>query len=370
MKQKVLVLLGTRPEVIKLAPVILELHSRADEFDCVVCSTGQHKEMFAQAMEGFGLKADLDLGLMTPGQTLAGITSLAFGAVDKALQEVQPQTIIVQGDTTSAMVGGMCGFYRQLRVGHVEAGLRTGNIYSPFPEEVNRSIIGKVAALHFAPTQRSADNLLREGVPSKSVHVTGNTVVDALQFMRARLPESPAEIPASVQEAMAKHRLILVTGHRRESFGGGMEGICHALRQIADEFPDAFTVYPVHLNPNVQQPVKAILSDHPRIALLPPIPYSALLWLMERAHLILSDSGGIQEEAPSFGKPLLVMRDTTERPEVLDAGCAKLVGTNADNIVNEARVLMSDAAAYAAMSSKPNPFGDGKAAQKIADLLL
>jgi UDP-N-acetylglucosamine 2-epimerase (non-hydrolysing) len=370
MKHRVLVLLGTRPEVIKLAPVIHALKARPDRFETIVCSTGQHREMFDQAMAGFELKADHDLGLMTPGQTLAGITSLAFSAVDAVLAKMQPHALLVQGDTTSAMVGAMCGFYRKVTVGHVEAGLRTGDIYSPFPEEVNRCVIGKVAALHFAPTQRSADHLLREGTEPSRVHITGNTVVDALAWMRQRLPEgAPAELPSSVVQQIAAHRLILVTGHRRESFGGGIEGICMALRQLAEEFPDAYIVYPVHLNPNVQQPVRSLLSEHPRISLLPPVAYPTLLWLMERAHLILSDSGGIQEEAPSFGKPLLVMRDTTERPEVLDAGCAKLVGTQSEVIVREARQLLSDSTAWQAMAGKQNPFGDGRASERIADVL-
>ena len=370
-KHRILVLLGTRPEVIKLAPVIMALRERADVVDTIVCSTGQHREMFAQAMEGFGLKADIDLGLMTPGQTLAGITSQAFAAVDRVIEQTQPSMLIVQGDTTSAMVGAMCGFYRRIAVGHVEAGLRTGDTCSPFPEEVNRCIVGKVASLHFAPTQRSAGNLLREGAPAASVHITGNTVVDALGWMRARLPrDAPAELPRDVVQAIPGHRMLLVTGHRRESFGEGIAGICKALRQLADTFADTFIVYPVHLNPNVQQPVRAILSDHPRIALVPPVAYATLLWLMERATLILSDSGGIQEEAPSFGKPLLILRDTTERPEVVDAGCARLIGTTQEAIIEAASTLLTDAAAYREMTAKPNPFGDGQAAQRIADLIV
>ncbi len=369
-KRRILILLGTRPEVIKLAPVIMELRRRTQDFETIVCSTGQHREMFDQAMAGFGLKADLDLGLMTPGQTLAGITSLAFAAVDKALVETKPDCILVQGDTTSAMCGAMCGFYRKITVGHVEAGLRTGDIYSPFPEEVNRSIIGKVAALHFVPTSRSAENLRRESVPERQIHVTGNTVVDALQWMRARLPvEAPEELPSSAVDAIKGHRLILVTGHRRESFGEGMASMCRALRALSDSFPDTAIIYPVHLNPNVQQPVRELLSDHPRIHLLPPVAYGTLLWLMDRANIILSDSGGIQEEAPSFGKPLLVLRDTTERPEVIEAGCAKLVGTNEARIVSEATALLNDPKAYAAMAGRQNPFGDGTAAERITNIL-
>ncbi len=366
----ILVLLGTRPEVIKLAPVINALRRTTESFETVVCATGQHKEMFTQAMDGFGLKEDINLGLMTPNQTLAGITSLAISAIDRTLQEVQPDVIIVQGDTTSAMCGAMCGFYRNLVVGHVEAGLRTGNIRSPFPEEANRCIIGKVASMHFAPTKGSADNLRREGIPEASIHVTGNTVVDALQWMRARLPaELPAEIPGKVGEALARHRLLLVTGHRRESFGEGMASMCQALRELADRFPDTVVVYPVHLNPQVQEPVRRLLADHPRIHLLPPVAYPTLLWLMDRSHLILSDSGGVQEEAPSFGKPLLVLRDTTERPEVIEAGCAHLVGTDREKILSHATRLLSDQAAYAAMANRTNPFGDGKAAERIVAAL-
>lgn len=366
----ILVLLGTRPEVIKLAPVISALRRNTPQFETVVCATGQHREMFTQAMDGFGLKEDINLGLMTPNQTLAGMTSLAISAIDKTLDQVKPDAVIVQGDTTSAMCGALCGFYRNLVVGHVEAGLRTGDVYSPFPEEANRCVIGKVANLHFAPTQLSADNLLREGVPSSRVHVTGNTVVDALQWMRTRLPSAaPGEIPPHVATAIGQHRLLLVTGHRRESFGSGMASMCGALRRLADRFPDSAIVYPVHLNPQVQTPVRAILADHPRIHLLPPVSYGSLLWLMERATLILSDSGGVQEEAPSFGTPLLVLRDTTERPEVIDAGCAELVGTDEARILNAATRLLTDSAAYSAMANRANPFGDGLASERIVAAL-
>lgn len=370
MKRRILVLLGTRPEAIKLAPVIMSLRKREADFETVVCSTGQHREMLDQAMDAFGLKTDIDLGLMTPGQTLAGISSLAFAAVDRALEDVKPDAILVQGDTTSAMCGAMCGFYRRIVVGHVEAGLRTGQIYSPFPEEVNRSIITKVATLHFVPTERSADNLRREGVPEEQIHLTGNTVVDALQWVRAGLPkEAPAEVPASVAADIGTKRLLLVTGHRRESFGEGMASMCRALRALADRHEDAVIVYPVHLNPNVRQHVFSILKDHPRVHLLEPVSYPTLLWLMDRSTLILSDSGGIQEEAPSFGRPLLVLRDTTERPEVIDAGCAMLVGTDETRIVTEANRLLEDPSAYATMANRKNPFGDGTASEKIATVL-
>jgi UDP-N-acetylglucosamine 2-epimerase len=368
--KRILVLFGTRPEVIKLAPVIKELRSRPTEFETIACSTGQHREMLDQALSVFQIKADLDLHLMTPGQTLAGLTSLLFRAVDQAIEDHKPDAIIVQGDTTSAFVGGMCGFYRRLTVGHVEAGLRTGNIWAPFPEEVNRCIVGKIATHHFAPTDRSRQNLLKEGVPDSQIAVTGNTVVDALHWMQQNNAlQATDEIPADIPPALSSHRLILVTSHRRESFGDGLESTFRTLVRIANEFPDTLIVYPVHLNPNVQAPAKALLADHPRIRLLPPVSYSALLWLMSKANIILSDSGGIQEEAPSFSKPLLVLRDTTERPEAIDAGCAILVGTDEAKIFAHASNLLSDPAAYAAMAGKPNPFGDGTASRQIANIL-
>jgi UDP-N-acetylglucosamine 2-epimerase len=371
LKKRVLVLFGTRPEVIKLAPVIHHLRSRPEEFECIACSTGQHREMLDQALAVFRMKADMDLNLMTPGQTLAGLTSLLFKAIDKAIEDTQPDEIIVQGDTTSAFVGGMCGFYRRIPVGHVEAGLRTGNIWAPFPEEVNRCIVGRIATHHFAPTERSRQNLLREGIAESQVAVTGNTVVDALHWMQSNdALQATDEIPADVVASMEGRRVILVTSHRRESFGGGLENTFRSIVRLADEFPDTLFVYPVHLNPNVQAPAKTILADHPRIRLLPPVSYSALLWLMSKAFIILSDSGGIQEEAPSFSKPLLVLRDTTERPEAVDAGCAILVGTDEEKILTNARRLLSDPAAYAAMAGKPNPFGDGTASRQIADIIL
>lgn len=370
MPKRVLVLFGTRPEVIKLAPVIQELRSRPAEFETIACSTGQHREMLDQALAVFRIKADLDLNLMTPGQTLAGLTSLLFKAIDQAIDDTKPDAVIVQGDTTSAFVGAMCGFYRKLIVGHVEAGLRTRNIWAPFPEEVNRCIVGRVATQHYSPTERARRNLLGEGIAPEAIIVTGNTVVDALHWMQRNNALQPdSELPPDIAGALASHRLILVTSHRRESFGGGLENTFRSIVRIANEFPDTLVVYPVHLNPNVQAPAKAILANHPRIRLLPPVSYSTLLWLMSRSHIILSDSGGIQEEAPSFSKPLLVLRETTERPEAVDAGCAMLVGTDEEKIVGNATRLLSDPAAYSAMAGKPNPFGDGRAAERISDFL-
>ena len=371
MPKRVLVLFGTRPEVIKLAPVVMELRARPAEFECIACSTGQHRQMLDQALSVFKITPDLDLNLMTPGQTLAGLTSLLFKAIDQTLEEQKPDAVIVQGDTTSAFVGAMCGFYRRTLVGHVEAGLRTGDIWSPFPEEVNRCIVGRVATQHYAPTERSRQNLLREGISESAIQVTGNTVVDALQWMRRSGAAGPSgEVAEELQAAMRGHRMILVTSHRRESFGEGLQNTCRALLRIVNEHPDTMVVYPVHLNPNVQGPVKAVLNEHPRIHLLPPVSYPTLLWLMAESHLILSDSGGIQEEAPSYSKPLLVLRDTTERPEAVEAGCAELVGTDEELIVRRAGELLADPAAYAGMAGKQNPFGDGTAARRIADMLL
>jgi len=369
--QRVLVVFGTRPEVIKLAPVVMELRARKSAFECIACSTGQHREMLDQALSVFRIKPDVDLRLMTPGQSLGRLTSLLFQSIDRLLEEWNPDALIVQGDTTSAYVAAMCAFYRGIPVGHVEAGLRTGDISAPFPEEANRCIIGKIASQHYAPTQRAKSNLLREGVSEAAVEVTGNTVVDALHWMQKSGSLSPGEeIPAQIRGLFNSHRLVLVTSHRRESFGQGLSNICRALFQIVTEHPDTIIVYPVHLNPNVSHPVQKALGAHPRIHLLPPVSYPALLWLMSQAYLVISDSGGIQEEAPSFSKPLLVLREITERPEAVEAGCAELVGTDAGLISRRAGALLDDLQAYRAMANKENPFGDGMAARRIADMLM
>ena len=368
--KRILIVAGTRPEVIKLAPVIRTLRARPSEFETIYCSTGQHREMLDQANEVFQLTPDLDLGLMVHAQSLAGLTSTLFRSLDETMEGTNPDAVVVQGDTTSAFVGAMCGFYRRISVGHVEAGLRTGDMASPFPEEANRSIIGRLASRHYAPTSWAADNLLSEGVDPNTVVVTGNTIVDALHWAQqhARL-DVPGEIPGPVIAEVTSHRMILVTSHRRESFGDGLRNTFTALKQLASEFPDTTVVYPVHLNPAVQKAVQETLEGHSRIHLLAPVSYPTMLWLLSRAHLVLSDSGGIQEEAPSFSKPLLVLRSTTERPEAVEAGCARLVGTNTDVILREARVLLSEPAEYEGMRGKPNPFGDGHAAERIADSL-
>ena len=370
MPKHVLVLFGTRPEVIKLAPVVRALRQRPADFVTRVCSTGQHREMVQQALDAFDLMLDVQLDAMSSAKSLGRLTARLFDDLDQLLETEAPDWVIVQGDTTSAMVGAMCAFYRRIKVGHVEAGLRTGNRWSPFPEEINRTFIGHVADLHFAPTSRSADNLRRSGVPEQSIHVTGNTVVDALLWVSESLKENlPPGLDTDVPHLIDGKRLVLVTSHRRESFGEGLENICRALLGTVERYPDAVIVYPVHLNPNVHNPVYRLLGCHPRIKLLAPVGYLPLVWLMRRSYCILTDSGGIQEEAPSLGKPVLIMRDTTERPEVIDAGCARLVGANAENILAGVSELFENRAAYHAMSRVKSPFGDGQAGRRIAELL-
>ena len=370
MRKRILLIAGTRPEVIKLAPLVFAFRKEITRFETLYVSTGQHREMLDQTHSVFGLKPDLDLELMAPQQTLAGLTSALFHSIEGVLKSFQPDVIIVQGDTTTAFVGAMCGFYSRIPVAHIEAGLRTGDRWSPFPEEINRTFISKLATWHFAPTKVSFENLVAEGIPESSVSVVGNTIVDALQWVREHSALCPdAGIPEPLTQLDINVRLILVTSHRRESLGSKLTDICTAIRRLADAFPDVVFVYPVHLNPLVTGPVQAELSGHPRIFLLPPVSYRSLLWLMSRSYLILSDSGGIQEEAPSFSKPLLVLRDNTERPEVVTAGLAKLVGTDPELIFAEASSLLVDENAYQRMAGTTNPFGDGFAAQRILETI-
>ena len=368
---KIAVIFGTRPEAIKLAPVILRLHATSGVSVCVI-NTGQHREMCRQALASFAIEADADLDVMLPNQSLGQLTGRLFTRTDELLHRETPDWVLVQGDTTSAMVGATAAFYRQIKVGHVEAGLRTFQFMSPFPEEINRTFIGHLAALHFAPTEGARANLLRAGLDERTILVTGNTIVDAIELLKPRLAGSPLgdQIGAAVRADLENNRLILVTSHRRESFGPGIEGICLAIRQIVRQFDDVVVVYPVHLNPNVQAPVRCILGSEPRVHLLEPLDYLDLLGLIQRATLILSDSGGLQEEAPSFGKPILILREVTERPEVVSVGAGRLVGTDADAIVNNARELLHDRAVYARMARAGNPFGDGKAAARIVKHIL
>ncbi|MGI9517974.1 MAG: non-hydrolyzing UDP-N-acetylglucosamine 2-epimerase [Pirellulaceae bacterium] len=366
--KKVLTVIGTRPEAIKLCPVVLELQSRPDEFESVVAVTAQHREMLDQVLQVFDIHPDHDLNIMSPGQTLAQVTARAVSGLDEVLATVAPDITLVQGDTTTAFCGALASHYRHTTVGHVEAGLRTGNKYAPFPEEMNRRLIGRLADVHFAPTDHARQTLLAEGTDPSTVHLTGNTVIDALLWVRERVQQSKPELPSALGQLNGRP-LVLVTGHRRESFGDGFENICRAIRTVADEIPDVQFVYPVHLNPNVREPVNRILDGHERIMLIEPLTYEPFVWLMDQATVILTDSGGVQEEAPSLGKPVLVMRETTERPEGVEAGNAKLVGTCRETITGELTRLLSDPAARQAMANIQNPYGDGTASRQIADVI-
>jgi UDP-N-acetylglucosamine 2-epimerase (non-hydrolysing) len=365
----VLFIFGTRPEAIKLAPVIRELHQRPDAFAVRVCVTAQHREMLDQVLEAFGINPDRDLDLMRPNQTLFDITAEAVRGLKDVLESEKPDVVLVQGDTTTVFVGALASYYLQIPVGHVEAGLRTGNKFSPFPEEINRRLTSSLADYHFAPTSKARENLLREGVSPSIIYVTGNTVIDALFWAAEMLDgRTPADFP-ELKDLPARPRSILVTGHRRENFGEGFQNICRALKHLSEKNRDVQIIYPVHLNPNVQKPVHAILGGCPNVSLIAPLPYLPFVALMKACHLILTDSGGVQEEAPSLGKPVLVMRDTTERPEAVEAGTVHLVGTDYDCIVTETQRLLDDAEAYRRMSRAKNPYGDGLASRRIADIL-
>lgn len=363
----VLSVFGTRPEAIKMAPVVKALEAQPDWFRSVVCVTGQHREMLDQVLRLFAIEPDYDLNIMSPNQTLAEVTARVLNQLDPVLEKVHPDWVLVQGDTTTAMAASLSAFYRRIKVGHVEAGLRTLDKYQPFPEEINRRITGVIADMHFAPTMWAADNLRREGVPDNQIAVTGNTVVDAIQDVAARAFEPNGLFPLNFPPP--DKRMILVTAHRRENFGEGMIEICSALRSLATERDDIHIVYPVHLNPNVQTPVREMLSGIPDITLLSPLDYQPLVWLMKQCHLVISDSGGIQEEAPGLGKPVLVLRETTERPEGVHAGTVKLVGANRERILDETTLLLDDEDAFARMARAANPYGDGNAAIKIVDSL-
>lgn len=369
-KSKVLTVFGTRPEAIKMAPVVRSLFADA-AIEIKVCVTAQHRQMLDQVLDLFDIKPDFDLNLMKPGQDLTDITSNVLLGLRSVFQEWRPDWVLVHGDTTTTLASGLAAYYEKILVGHVEAGLRTGNIYSPWPEEMNRRVTGAIANLHFSPTEQAKKNLIREGVQEDSIHVTGNTVIDALLEVVDRLRNDDVLIARMQQQfnfLNSDKRLILVTGHRRENFGGGFESICSALNQIALR-DDIEVIFPVHLNPNVQEPVRRILGANPRVHLIEPLDYLPFVYLMDRSYLLLTDSGGIQEEAPSLGKPVLVMRDTTERPEAVLAGTVKLVGTDKEKIVSEVFQLLDSPIAYSEMSKSHNPYGDGLAAQRIVKLL-
>jgi UDP-N-acetylglucosamine 2-epimerase (non-hydrolysing) len=370
---KILTVFGTRPEAIKMAPVIKALQD-SQNFSVSVCVTAQHREMLDQVLELFEIKPDYDLNIMEPGQDLFDVTSKVLLGIKKVLLDAKPDLVLVHGDTTTSMTTSLAAYYLQIAVGHVEAGLRTHNIYSPFPEEVNRQITGRVATYHFSPTEHARQNLLTEQIANEQIVVTGNTVIDAL----LSVVEKSKKTPFSEQllevlpflENIESTKTILVTGHRRENFGSGFEEICQALHDLAELHPDVHIVYPVHLNPNVREPVNKILTGVKNIHLIEPQDYLPFVKLMDKSYLILTDSGGIQEEAPSLGKPVLVMRDTTERPEAVEAGTVKLVGANREKIVEEVDSMLSDEIAYKKMSKACNPYGDGNAAERIKKFLI
>ena len=364
---RALMVFGTRPEAIKMAPVVRAAKQRSG-IETIVCVTGQHKEMLQQVTDYFEIEADHHLDVMSPNQTLARLTSRCVEGIDASIEKFSPDCILAQGDTTTVMAASLAAFYRHVPLVHVEAGLRTGNMLAPWPEEFNRRVTSLVAGVHCAPTQKSKNNLLNEGTNPARVFVTGNTVIDALLWTVARERENSAQREQQFAGVIEKP-FVLITGHRRENFGGGFQEICNALAQLSDKFPDIGFVYPVHLNPNVQQPVNELLSGRANIHLLPPLAYPEFVWMMDRAKLLLTDSGGVQEEAPSLKKPILVMRDTTERPEALEAGAVELVGTSAERIVASVSQLLTDEQEYAKRQIETNPYGDGQASNRILDLV-
>lgn len=369
---KVLTVFGTRPEAIKMAPLVKHLES-VPGIDSRVCVTAQHRQMLDQVLDLFEIHPDHDLNVMRPGQDLYSITCEILQSIRAVYEHERPDVVLVHGDTSTTFAASLAAFYQRIPVGHVEAGLRTGNLYSPWPEEANRTLTSVLARLHFAPTATSRDNLLRENVPAANIVVTGNTVIDALLAVQAKLRDSAA-LSVSLAERFPflrpGRRLLLITGHRRENFGDGFERICEAISQLARRYDDMDIVYPVHLNPNVQAPVNRLLAGIANVHLIEPLDYLPFVYLMTRSTVVLTDSGGIQEEAPSLGKPVLVMRDTTERPEAVDAGTVHLVGTDVRAIVDGVAGLLDDADAYARMSVAHNPYGDGRACGRIAQALL
>lgn len=373
MPLKTLSIFGTRPEAIKMAPLVLAL-ANDPRFDSKVCVTAQHREMLDQVLELFELTPNFDLNIMTTGQTLTDVTTGIIQGLKPVLEEFKPDVVLVHGDTATTFAASLAAYYQQIPIAHVEAGLRTNDLYSPWPEEGNRRLTGSLATLHFAPTETSRQNLLKEGIASSAIYVTGNTVIDALLSVVERLNNPESALQPRLDEQFAflprDKRMVLITGHRRENFGGGFERICQALANSARQFPDVEFVYPVHLNPNVREPVQRLLANISNVHLIEPLDYLPFVYLMTRSYLILTDSGGIQEEAPALGKPVLVMRDTTERPEAVDAGTVKLIGTEVESITQHLCELLSVEAAYQKMSFAHNPYGDGKACARIREALL
>ena len=381
--KKVMLVFGTRPEAIKMAPLVKEFQARASEFETIVCVTGQHREMLKQVLELFGIKPDYDLEIMKEGQDLYDVTTRVLLGMREVLKKTKPDVVLVHGDTTTSTAAALAAFYQQIPVGHVEAGLRTHNIYSPWPEEMNRQLTGRMASYHFAPTELSRKNLLAEGIATDRIFITGNTVIDALQQvvtrvkgnadLRNEVSRKLLQFGYDVNRLEAGRRLVLITGHRRENFGEGFLNICRAIQTLSKRFPEVDFVYPMHLNPNVRKPIREIFGDNlgglDNLFFIEPLEYLQFVTLMDRSSIVLTDSGGIQEEAPGLGKPVLVMRDTTERPEAVKAGTVKLVGTDYNQIVDNVEKLLTDNAAYAEMSRANNPYGDGKACSYIADAL-
>lgn len=374
---------GTRPEAIKMAPLVKEFQKNPEFFQTIVCVTGQHRQMLDQVLELFEITPDYDLDIMKAGQDLYDVTSRVLVGMRDVLKEAQPDVVLVHGDTTTSTAAALAAFYQQIPVGHVEAGLRTHNVYSPWPEEMNRQLTGRIATYHFSPTPLSRENLLREGVTENKISVTGNTVIDALYWVVNKV-NTDAVLGNQLQEALKNagydvarlqngRRLVLITGHRRENFGDGFINMCTAIRDLTQKYPEVDFVYPMHLNPNVRRPIHEVfgedLNNLGNMFFIEPLEYLSFVYLMEKATIVLTDSGGIQEEAPGLGKPVLVMRDTTERPEALDAGTVKLVGTDYDKIMSEVSLLLDDASAYEKMSRAVNPYGDGLACGRILELL-
>lgn len=381
--KRVMLVFGTRPEAIKMAPLVQEFRKHPDQYETLVCVTGQHREMLDQVLNIFGIVPDYDLNIMKPGQDLYDVTARILSGMRDVLSEVKPEIVLVHGDTTTSMAVALAAFYRQIPVGHVEAGLRTHNIYSPWPEEMNRQITGRIATHHFSPTPLSRENLLREGIDKSRILVTGNTVIDALYAVVNKIKNDvPLQLSLGKELKAAGYdtdrlgveegrHLVLITGHRRENFGDGFLHICQAIKTLSEKYPNVDFVYPMHLNPNVRKPIKEVFGENRQSNLffIEPLEYLSFVYLMEKSHIVLTDSGGIQEEAPGLGKPVLVMRDTTERPEALDAGTVKLVGTDYDKIVSEVSSLLDDTECYKRMSQAVNPYGDGKACERIVEYI-
>jgi len=367
--KKVLLIFGTRPEAIKMAPLVKEFQKHPDLFETKVCVTAQHREMLDQVLDFFEITPHYDLDLMKPGQNLYGLTATIIESLKPILEEFEPDFVFVHGDTTTTMAGSIASFYSGAKVCHVEAGLRTNNKLSPFPEEINRQITGRICDYHFAPTETSKKNLLKENISENSILVTGNTVIDALLKSVEKVNENPSKLILDLSQQIGDKEVVLVTGHRRENHGAGFERICKALKTIAQDDKERLIIYPVHLNPKVQEPVNRILSEVSNVILIDPLAYQDFIWLMNRSKIIITDSGGVQEEAPSLGKPVLVMRDTTERPEAVDAGTVLLVGTNEDLIVSKALDLLNNQDNFVKMSKLHNPYGDGLASKRIVDFI-